>query len=1140
MSLLRLAYIIALRGIISSWKLEMILFLGILLAVTLLASGVVFSDLLAEAALRRALDRSTPQEVNFTVRVNSVLEDPSTTSRRATTHQQGLDFVDQRVDPQFGPYLRDRSRLLETATFFFAGHPDLELADNVRPRGRIKYMKGLVPETRGTAQRAELVKGHWPYSTADRDPVTRTGPLEVAIDTLGAELLPIEVGDEIEVFPAAGAEEPPSMAVKIVGVFRRSDPEDEFWYGVSRGFSFQDDTWTIIPLFTTEDAILGRVRQVYPRLYTNTTWFFYLDRHGIRAGDIPTIQSTVVTVRDDIHRYLANATADIKLDRVLDDYEEELLLARIPLFLVLFLVTGILIYYIALVAVIMVRSRAAEISMLKSRGAATFQIGLLALVEGLGLAVPAVALGPLLALGISRGISEAFFDAYGGGLAPVSLSADAYLLGMGGALLAVAVLTGSTLVAARQGIVEFRQMGARPSRAPFVHRYYLDLLAVALIGVVWWQIQSRGSFLIRPLGTGGLEVDYSHMVVPVLLLLGLALLILRAFPWGLALVARVAEPVAPAWLSQGLKRVSRDPILPGTLVVLVMLTTAVGVIGSAFSSTLERSQRERALYAAGADLRLQHNGDRVAVPLAGLSELVGEIDGVGSAAEVKRTSGSLLTAGLSTPSVAILGVDADHFAQSTWYRSDFAGGKTPEGLMDPIRGSPSGTPPDGIRLPSDATAIAVWVRPDRPYRRRSLRARLQDNRGYYFDIELGRLDSVGWQRLEGKLSPLPPPSSVFRDRTAAFIPTPPLTLLSLHINTLFGGTQPGVLFLEDMSALTLNGEVVLDDFNTIEGWQVVENQSRPGLYALESSESVTRTGTGKSAAFSWTGGGGGDLLGIRAGTPETPIPAVVSRSVLDLTETGVGETLKLALSDVTLLIRPVAVADFFPTLEVRKEPFVVVDLKTLTHYTNLHTYRGLVGGSNELWINLREENPGAGSAHAGPATAVAEALDGRGIRVTREYLASEMVSIRVEQPLVNAGWAGLLVLMFLALVLASASGVMLFSYLDTRERYAEFAILRTIGFSRGQLNGVVWFNLFIMVVCGVGLGTLAGYQIGVSLLPIMEVAEEGVRITPPMVLQTNWETLLVSYLVLAGVTAITVIWLAWLLSKLELQRILRF
>ena len=1139
MSLLRLAYIIAVRRIISAWKLEMILFLGILLAVTLLASGVVFSDLLAEAALRRALDRATLEDVNFTVRVNSLLEDPSTTSRQATVHQEGLDFVDQRVDPRFGPYLRDRSRLLETATFFFAGHPELELDDDIRPRGRIKYMKGLFPETRGTAQRAELVKGHWPYADAGRDPATPRGPLEVAIDTVGAALLPIEVGDEIDVFPAAGAEEPPSMAVKIVGVFRRSDPEDEFWYGVSRDFSFQDDTWTIIPLFTTEDAILGRVGQAYPGLYTNTTWFFYLDRHGVRAGDIPTIQSTVVTVRDDVHTFLANATADIRLDGVLDDYEEELLLARIPLFLVLFLVTGILIYYIALVSVLMVRSRAPEISMLKSRGASTFQIGLLALVEGLVLAVPAVALGPLLALGISRGISEAFFDAYGGGLSPVSLSVDAYLLGMGGAALAVAVLAAFTLITARHGIVEFRQLGARPSGPPFVHRYYLDLLAVALIGVVWWQIQSRGSFLVRPLGTSGLEVDYSLLVGPVLLLLVLALLILRVFPWAIAILARALEPVGPAWLSQGLKRVSRDPIIPGTLVVLVMLTTAVGVIGSTFSSTLERSQRDRALYAAGADLRLQHNGDSTPVQL-GLSELVGDIDGVESAAEVRRTNANLLIAGLSTPSVAILGVDADHFARTAWYRSDFAGGKTPEGLMDPIKGSPSGTPLDGILLPTDATALAVWVRPDRPDPRRSLRARLQDDRGYYFDIALGRMDSAGWQRLEGKLSPLPFPSSVFRDRAEEIIPTPPITLLSLQLRTLFGGVPPGVLFLQDLSAITPDGEVILDDFHTVDGWQVVENHSRPGLYALESSESVTRTGTGRSAAFSWTAGGLGELLGIRSGPQEKAIPAVVSRSVLDLAEARVGDTLKFAASDVTLLIRPVEVADFFPTLEAREKPFVVVDLKTLTRYTNLHTYRRLVGGSNELWINLREENPGAGGADPGLATAVVEAMDERGIRVTGEHLASEMVSSRVEQPLVNAGWAGLLVLMFLALVLASASGVMLFSYLDTRERYTEFAILRTLGFSRGQLNGVVWFNLFIMVVCGVGLGTLAGYQIGVSLLPIMEVAEEGVRITPPMVLQTNWETLLLSYLVLAGVTAVTIIWLAWLLSKLELQRVLRF
>jgi hypothetical protein len=42
-----------------------------------------------------------------------------------------------------------------------------------------------------------------------------------------------------------------------------------------------------------------------------------------------------------------------------------------------------------------------------------------------------------------------------------------------------------------------------------------------------------------------------------------------------------------------------------------------------------------------------------------------------------------------------------------------------------------------------------------------------------------------------------------------------------------------------------------------------------------------------------------------------------------------------------------------------------------------------------------------------------------------------------------------------------------------------------------------------------------------------------------MVLQTNWTTLLVSYLVLAGVTAGTVAWLAWITFRLEVQQVLR-
>ena len=147
------------------------------------------------------------------------------------------------------------------------------------------------------------------------------------------------------------------------------------------------------------------------------------------------------------------------------------------------------------------------------------------------------------------------------------------------------VLTTLTLVAARQSIVEFLQVGARPPRTPFIHRYYIDLLFLALMGLLFWQIQSRGSFLVRPLGGQGLEIDYSMLLIPMMVLVAIGLVVLRAFPIVLALASRIVEPIGPSWLVHGLRHISRDPIVPGVLVVLLMFATALGVVGSSFSST---------------------------------------------------------------------------------------------------------------------------------------------------------------------------------------------------------------------------------------------------------------------------------------------------------------------------------------------------------------------------------------------------------------------------------------------------------------------------------------------------------------------------------------------------------------------------
>ena len=1156
-----MALIVAVRRIISNWKLEVILLFGVMLAVALMASEVIFSDMLAEAALRHALDVAEPAEVNFSVRTTNGQESPTGVAARFSAYQSDVEFVEERITEPFSPFVQDQSLLLETATFFFEGHPHLELPDAVRPRGGFKTMTGLWP------QRAEIDQGRWPYTSPGGERPLAGEPVEVAVDAQGASLLGLGPGDQMQVFPAASFAKPASIAVNIVGIFHRTNPGDEFWYGAGRLFSSQNDRWTMIPLFTTEEAVFQQVIGPYPGLYTESTWFYYLDRQAVPAKKVDKLQNMILVAKADVLFNLRNSSTAIKLNQMLAAHKQQLMLARIPLFLIIFLVTGILVYYLVLVAGLMIRARSTEIAMLKSRGTTTPQVGLLVLVEGLLLAVPAVILGPFLALGVVRILGSVFFQLGGdGGLVsvPVELSSQAFLVGLAGGLLAVAVLSVAGLVAARHSIVEFRQVGARPPRTPFTHRYYLDLLFLVLIFILWWQIQSHGSFLVRPLGSTELQIDYSLLLGPILGLLALGLLVMRFLPLLVVILARVAGPVSPAWLVHGLRHLSRDPIVPGALVVLLMMATALGVIGSAFSSTLEQSQRDQALYAAGADLRFEHGGTGAPTSQPLLEGKVQGMESVLGVAEVQRTSAHLTTKTFSS-SGTLLAVDADKLGGVAWYRSDFTNGRSLSQVLGKMSPDPSSPIPllDGIGLPEDATGLALWVKPTRPDPRLTIYARLQDAAGFYFDVEIASLDFRGWQRLAAEILPLPPstrrtrgspePAQVSPAGVVTYIwnvrePGVPLTqpyrLLTLYIAGRQRVTEPGTLFFGQLSAITPAGEVLVDDFQDLRRWHVLEDAIKPGLLALESSESNSFSANSSSAGFSWSPGILG-LRGIRAGPPERPIPALVSSSFLDAADANSGDTVIVGLSSYSLPFEVVETLDFFPTLDGREEPFAIVDLKSFIHYGNLHGAR-IAAGSNELWVRM--------GTSPDDVRAVSETVGNARVRVRETHLASELVAQQVDQPVITAGWGALLVLMFLAMVVATGSGVVLFSFLDTRERQTEFALLRTLGSTTRQLNGVVWFNLFLVVICGIALGSLAGQLIvgGINIggwaepvldmfniLPLMEVAEEGIPVTPPMVLRTNWTTLLISYLFLAGVTAGTVVGLAWFTAKMEVQQVLR-
>ena len=1135
-AILNLGYVLARRRLMSSFRIELTVLLGVTLAVVLLSSAVVFNDLLAETALRRTLAESDSSDVNMWVRVFNDLDDPRVATAASDRYSNAQRFVAQRVLPPLGDAVGAVSFQVETATFYFTGRDNLDLPNDVRPRGRMQYLSGL------QEGKARLIQGRWPGIAGSGGYDDGTGEtdnvvIEVAVDPTGFEFLDIALGEGFGVVPATGGEGQPTTQVMVVGIIEPVDRDEEFWYRRDKLLSYHDDDWTLVPLFVSEDALREQIGRRYPGIYTSSAWFLQVDRTGLPAKQVDEFQLALRQVRREVANHLPNGSTSTGLARILEDHEERLLLARIPLFLMVFLVTGILAYYLTITAGMVIRARAAEIAMLKSRGATTFQIGILTLVEGLLLAVPAVIVGVLLSPLLAKGLGGLVFDAAAIGqeasAAPVSLSWQAFGMGAAGAALAVLVLSLATLAAAGKGIVEFRQAGARPAQTPFVHRYYLDLLALVVIAFLWWQISNRGTVLTRSLGGRELEIDFALLLGPVLGLIALGLLVMRFFPLAMGLLARGVGPVGPGWLVQGLRHIARDPIAPGSLVALLMLATALGVVGSAFSATLTHSLDDRVRYETGADIRILHDAGRIPRAYSGASGVVPD------SAEVMRTEGSLLTEGFGSQRVSVLGVESRRLPEVAWWREDFGEGNALSDLMALIAPDPNAV--DGLPLPEGTTGLSVWARSGSAIggqsRLISVSARLRDGAGRNYDVPLGDVSGRDWVQLQGDIGlRLGRTGRRSDDERRPRIDQPPYTLVNIQIVGRTGGDRPGVLFLNELSAQTPRGDVAIAPLDTADNWRVIEDYVRPGLYSFETSRNVSRTGAAGSTVFSWAPGGIG-APGLTPGSTSRPLPAVVSPGILEATGAEVGDRISLGMSTFALPLEITAVTDFFPTVDPREQPFVVADLGEFVQYSNQHGRR-IFGGAGELWIDL-DNPPGDLDGAMSQADEAAELIRDIGITSGRVIVAEEEIELRGQQPLANAGWGGLLVIMFLALALASASGIALFCWLDTRERQTEFALLRTLGSSRGQLNAVVWFNLAIVVIAGVAVGTWAGAQIGAALLPVLEVAEGGVRATPPLTFETDWRMLALAYAVLAVVSIVTVFWLAYVTGRLEVQRVLR-
>ena len=368
------------------------------------------------------------------------------------------------------------------------------------------------------------------------------GPMiEASIDAELADYFSIDVGDVIVATPSM--DNMVHIGVKVVGIFKPIDETAAIWQGDSKSFTHpyppsEDDTVTrpedlppYLAMFIQEKSLTQGIGSAYAGSVSNATWSSHVDFEKFKEWSRPEIEVAMDSLGEKIGKELPGSELRSGIQMILRQFGRQNFLSSAPLLLLMAVLSVSLIYFLFMLTNYLIPGRESDIALLKSRGTSTF--GLLAQysIEGLVLTAIAFTSAPFIAMGLiaTLGYLPYFENISGGGMLPVRITPVPFFVAAGAGVLCFLVFVTPVVLSSRTSLIARRISTSRPPTVPFVQRYYLDILFLAVVGILYWEMKARGQ-----ISSGGLfgqeGVNEALLVAPVLLLVAVAMLFFRAFP----------------------------------------------------------------------------------------------------------------------------------------------------------------------------------------------------------------------------------------------------------------------------------------------------------------------------------------------------------------------------------------------------------------------------------------------------------------------------------------------------------------------------------------------------------------------------------------------------------------------------------
>jgi putative ABC transport system permease protein len=461
------------------------------------------------------------------------------------------------------------------------------------------------PYNLGTVQGIEdkirITAGAWPPGEDVEDDQPATLPVadtpqppieERTIPVLLSETMLFDMGLQVGDMLSATQAGLPELTLEVAAFWQPINPDDPRWIFVP---SFFEDVMMISEA-SLWDALEGSER---PSI-EEAGWYIVFDGSEVRTADIGAMLGDIANGERDVARVLPGVRMSDETATGLNAFTEDVNALTQQLVIIILPVAGLMLYFVSLVAGLLVSRQQQEDVILRSRGMNRRMLISIYVLMWLLLAGGALLIGLLASPFVVQivGRTTSFLE-FQGTDDPLEIVFTVEALAVGAFTAMLAASSGLFMAwrSTGQTITGFKRQSARASRA-WWQRMYLDVLL--LIPGVY--------VLFNLSGEGGLATDAEDpfadpltFVGPTLFALGMTLLFLRVWPFLMRIGAGIISYTRNIALLMALRELTRSiGRYRGTLLMMCFTLSLVGLTAS-MASTIDRSLRDSVNYRIGAD-----------------------------------------------------------------------------------------------------------------------------------------------------------------------------------------------------------------------------------------------------------------------------------------------------------------------------------------------------------------------------------------------------------------------------------------------------------------------------------------------------------------------------------------------------------